>query len=231
MEINTQEDMDQAKLEYFRYLRGLKEWPAEVTSEKRRADFIGVSVSSLAGWRLKYDWENAEVSKRKYDLPRRDGRQDGGYYRQTNLLVGYKPCPKCDGTGEVLCHGKEHHMQRSLMWAGSWHGRAVTVEWLVAFHEWGRIPGWAVAAVAPGGYGCLHVFVSVDKVLPWGGFLDLRMSPYYDQYEDFRGHRLYYKTVHWGRGDEVEAYHEPIPELETVLGMIESPLVLVETVG
>ncbi len=224
MEINTQEDMDQAKLEYFRYLRGLKDWPEGVDSEKQRAVHIGVSTASLFNWRRVYDWENAEVSWDDYEIWRRDGRAMGGYTRRADLPVGYKTCPKCEGVGEILCHGKEHHMQRSLMWAGSWHGRAVTIPWLKDRETWTRIPGWAMAYVAPGGWGNLKVFISVDVAPNWGGWSGGYMFP--NDFELFKGHRLYWRLVKWSGREGVEVYHEPIPELEAVLGMIESPALL-----
>ncbi len=214
-QFRSQYDMDKARMEYFRYLRGLKEWPAGVKTERQRAEHIGVSVASLAHWRKRDNWEKADVSFDDYLVERRDG--SSGYTRRSNLPVGYKSCPKCDGTGEVLCHGKEIYQYRSLMWAGSWHGKAVLVPWLESAPRektrWGQMPGWAQAVVAPGGWGALKVFVSVDKELPWGQ----RYLYKYAEYEMFEGHRLYYHRISWSQRDLVKSYDLPMPDLNIVV--------------
>ena len=78
----------------------------------------------------------------------------------TKAVVGFKPCPKCGGTGQVPCDGMEYYRQMHKSWAEQFHLKPVVYNWLGK----AAIPGLAVAQLLPGGWYGLKVYVAVTAI-------------------------------------------------------------------
>lgn len=77
-------------------------------------------------------------------------------WKNPNLPVALKPCPRCHGTGRVPKPGgrRDELVEESIAWAQSWHGKlAVVTPW-----EGVEIPGLAIAFVDRGGWGAVKVY-------------------------------------------------------------------------
>ncbi len=91
-----------------------------------------------------------------------------------NAIVPFKVCPRCLGTGQIPCDGKEYYRQLHREWAESFHLKPVVYAWLGK----AEIPGLAVAQLMPGGWHGLKVYVAVTDI-PRSGFFDAGADGYY----------------------------------------------------
>lgn len=125
----------------------------------------------------------------------------GVYTRnKRHLPVAFKACPKCGGTGQIPCNGKEYYQAQSHAWAKALHGKIVTIPWLKSRTEWTRVPGVAVyRGNRPGGYGGIKVYLSVDVSPNWGGWGAEYGT---DEFDEIDGHRFYF--IEKGQTPEVE---------------------------
>lgn len=152
------------------------------------------------------------------------------YHRnKRNLPVGYKPCPHCKGTGQVLCNGREVHQEKSRLWAEQMHGKMVTILFLKSLKhigegppyetvdEWVRIPGLAIKRKAPGGWWGVRVYISRDIAPHWGGW---PRHGYENDLEEIGRHKYYFidKGADY-TGEEVQLMdlQDITPELKPVL--------------
>lgn len=75
--------------------------------------------------------------------------------RKNDAVVTFKTCPKCRGTGQVPCDGKDHFRQRYLYNAWRFHMKPVI------YKGKQNVPGIAVAGINPGGWAYLDIYVSI----------------------------------------------------------------------
>ena len=75
--------------------------------------------------------------------------------KRKDALVKFKTCPKCKGTGQVTCDGRDHIRLKYLAWAWRYHMKPV-----VYSTDKTAVPGIAVAGINPGGWAFLDIYVS-----------------------------------------------------------------------
>lgn len=108
-------------------------------------------------------------------------------WKNPNLPVALKPCPRCKGTGRVPKPGgrRDELVEESMAWARSWHGEMV----VVTHHDGRQLPGLATFYVERGGWGAVRVFM--PKAVYQGG----RHGFNYAVTEQPYGSRFPYYTV------------------------------------
>ncbi len=130
----------------------------------------------------------------------------------TKAIVGFKPCPKCGGSGEILCDGMELFRQQHKAWAMQFHMKPVVYNWLGE----AAIPGIAVALLLPGGWYGVKVYVAVTEIPTSGIYgvygLDRRGVPYCLKsiqgvglwsYDDINGKAFWHLFCRQSRRDEL----------------------------
>jgi len=139
-----------------------------------------------------------------------------GVFKDESKPVPMKSCPKCGGSGLVATDGKEHFRDRSKEWAHRYHMKPVVVQmWRRNAGGEGElfmVPGLAVEAIGPGGWGGLKVYVA--SVPPHqhcpierfprtrDGYTDSHYDTDWDL-EVAENRWLYFTRVSWGRRDSV----------------------------
>lgn len=77
--------------------------------------------------------------------------------RKGDAVTTFKTCPKCKGTGQVTCDGRDHIRLKYLTWAWKYHMKPVVY---CAKAVKTSVPGIAVAGINPGGWAFLDIYVS-----------------------------------------------------------------------
>lgn len=147
--------------------------------------------------------------------------------QRDKALVGYKTCPRCEGTGQIPCDGREYYQQLSKEWADSLHGRMVMVPFLRASSretkgDWIQLPGLAIRTKARGGWYGVKIYISVDKAPNWGKF-NLQLYGYDEDHDIVNGHKLYYRTKGRPQSKDVIPMDVDtvVPELKEIMRLVQ----------
>jgi hypothetical protein len=121
--------------------------------------------------------------------------------KRDTALVGFKPCPRCHGTGKIPCDGKEIYRERHRVWAEGFVGKLVAIEaydYVKKAYRW--IPGLATGvSKAQGGWPQVVVHVAISKLPSHQYWLPepLRgMSAFFEgSYDEIKGKAYWYDLV------------------------------------
>ena len=158
--------------------------------------------------------------------------------KKKDALVTFKVCPRCGGTGQIPCDGKEFYRQQAKLWAEQFHLQPVLVERCVGYDEHNKrlsksLPGLAVRSINPGGWGAVKVYVAVTEqpksIYATGLEQTVRALLRFTRNADYINNKaLWYMHVSWGYRDDIHLLDHWPEMIQEILRLTEGGAKLLE---